>query len=232
MRQDGSCIIPRCLIKAILSGVSSTWRGKLIDAARFYKNGNAPVRFQTSPHSLAIAVATEKKQNELEFLVTAHDVVNIGLKYGSCSHEEVTKRFQSSATKNNYCSEVRRVLQITDSGSKSNPRAINESCNLRVHPIWGLRGTSVLSVAMQVDESVSSIGAQFNNICTGDAHESLDEVPRADKFYAMQVIDPVQRIVTLKQKIDLFLEAAKPMPVGIRYCLDFLIAGQPGITHG
>lgn len=199
--------------------------GKLMDAVRFYKNGKKPVSFETSPIPLAVQVATDKKQNELEFLATAHDIVNIGLKNGSCSHEAVRKRFGSDVEQN-YCSEVKTVMQSITANNMVGSASSNGSCQLRRDPIWGLRGTSVLTKALNIDESLTSLQSEFKKLCSGNNHESLDDMPMAYQHYAMDETDPSQRLVKLKNKMDSILDSTKPMPVGIRYCMDFLIAGQ------
>ena len=198
---------------------------KIIDCQRFYANGKIRPKFETSAIPLAIQFAASSNLSEIEQAANSAKMIDFAARHGVCSHEAVRNRFGTSLDKN-YCSEVKRVIASITSNYTIAAASSNVNCNLKKDEFNEIKATSLLSKALNVDESLVTLQGEMSKICKGSDYEILPTMPHAKQLFGYTFPSPPDRFAAFKKTIDAQLDAINPMPTQTLYCLNFMLANQ------
>jgi hypothetical protein len=199
---------------------------KILDCLRYYANGGKRPKFETSAIPLAIQFAANGNLPEIEQAANSAKMIDFGAKYGVCSREAVRKRFGSN-TNRNYCSEVKTVLRsITANTNIGATSGSNYSCNLKKDENNFIKATTLLSKALEVDESIYNLQNEMSKICKNEDYEKIPKAPPAKQLFGYELTTPAARFAAFKKVIDEQLGSFSPMPTEVIYCFDFMMANQ------
>jgi hypothetical protein len=162
-------------------------------------------------------------QKELYGGPVAVEILFESLTWGACSHEAVTSRLRPEVGRP-YCSELIDVFK-TNAGFKGDvPGRSSSDPQCSQFKRTGAEGPDLrtLAGALGVPTDRDSLVTAFDAICKGDNFVPLGNVGMPED---LRVPDPT-RIARFAEAIDNVLDAPLAMPVGLRFCLDFLTTGR------
>lgn len=195
----------------------------VINAANFYKYGKDAFKNDCSPIALA-GMLTPKINSKAHERLTVEEVIYYSNKVGSCHDGVVLEKFGGDSTKD-FCQELKFAFNQLKPNKDGTAASIGQSnqekvyCGIKLTQSQSYDSLDLVAKFLKTKADLTIVANELESVCRN--HTVSVDIKDISPVRAYNH-QPADRMKALKQAIDSALDANKPMPSAVKFCLHVL----------